>query len=152
MCVRRSAIPAAACCLLLLLSASAMAQSGDAAILQFQRSADSYAFAARQVKPPGTVHARLEEGAIFTPQVAFALRGRIAVATRKSNCAIEPTADFVVPRVNDPAVTTRPLVPCVSTTLPKLPPELEYRMAGVALILADTNRHIVVDILHGAFP
>ena len=150
--VRRYAIRAAVCGLLLPLSISAKAQSADAAILQFQRSADSYAFAVRQEKHQHIVRAPLEEGAMFTPQVAFVLRGRIAVAVRNTHCAIEPTGDFVVPRVNDSAVTTRPLVPCLSTTLPRLPPELEYRIAGVALILADTNRHVVVDILHSAFP
>jgi hypothetical protein len=36
--------------------------------------------------------------------------------------------------------------------LPKLPPELDYRSAGVALVLVDAHAGLVVDVLHGAFP
>jgi hypothetical protein len=40
----------------------------------------------------------------------------------------------------------------VSSVLPRLPEELEYRVASVALILLDTHANMVVDVLHGAFP
>jgi hypothetical protein len=36
--------------------------------------------------------------------------------------------------------------------LPKLPPELEYRSMGVALMVIDVHAGLVVDVLHGAFP
>jgi hypothetical protein len=42
--------------------------------------------------------------------------------------------------------------PCIASVLPPLPNELEYRAAGVALLLADAHVHVVVDVLHAAFP
>jgi hypothetical protein len=122
----------------------------DSAIVQFQRAADSYAFQHRQTERRGAALVPLIEGAFFTPQVAAALRDRI----RASGCEIQNAGDrdFVVPRVNATSEGTSPLPPCLSSALPKLPPELEYRAAGVALILADAHLHIVVDILHAAFP
>ena len=50
------------------------------------------------------------------------------------------------------AVGTQPLPGCVSSVLPRLPEELEYRSAGVALILLDTHANMVVDVLDGALP
>ena len=121
----------------------------DAAILQFQRAADTYAFQHRQTERRGAAPATLIEGAFFTPTVAAALRDRL----RASRCEFprSDSGDFVVPRVNSSTDGTGALPACMNALLPKLPPELEYRFAGVALILADAHLRIVVDILHAAF-
>ena len=122
----------------------------DAAVVQFQRAADSYAFSHRQTDRRGGAPASLVEGALFTPQVAAVFRSRIRSALRGS-CTLQAAADAVVPRVNAPVEGTA-LPPCLTAALPALPPELEYRAAGVALVLTDAHRHIVVDVLHAALP
>jgi hypothetical protein len=121
------------------------------AMVQFQRAADSYAFAHRQADRRGRENP-VTEGAIFTPPVAAAFRSRIQKAG--AGCTLPSAArnDFEVPRVNGPATGAGALPPCVAALLPALPPELEYRTAGVALVLTDAHLRIVVDILHAAFP
>jgi len=124
-------------------------QMDAAAIVQFQRAADSYAFEHRQTERRGAARPPLVEGAFFTPQIAAAFRDRI----RKSRCETPSSdGDSAIPRTNGSADGSTPLTPCLSAVLPALPPELEYRSAGVALILADAHLHIVVDVLHAAFP
>jgi hypothetical protein len=59
--------------------------------------------------------------------------------------------DFSVPRVNM-RVDAPPLPESGASVLPPLPDELEYRVAGVTLLLVDAHLHIVVDVLHAAFP
>ena len=125
-------------------------QMDPAAIVQFQRAADSYAFHHRQADRRGAPPAPLVEGAFFTPIVAAAFRDRI----RKSGCEMPQgsAGDSAVPRPNESSEGTRPLPPCLSAVLPALPAELEYRTSGVALLLADAHLHIIVDVLHAAFP
>ena len=120
-----------------------------AAIVQFQRAADAYAFQHRQVERRGASPAPLAEGGFFTPQAAAAFRDRLRVAVCERPQAVD--GNFVVPRVNRAIDGTSPLSPCLVAALPKLPPELEYRVAGVALILADAHLHVVVDVLHAAW-
>ena len=125
-------------------------QKDEGVILQFQRAADSYAFQHRQTERRSASPATLVEGAFFTPPVAAAFRDRL----RAAGCEYPRSGegDFVVPRVNSSSDGTNLLPPCASAALPKLPPELEYRFTGVALILADAHLHVVVDILHAALP
>ncbi len=127
----------------------------DAAIMvNFQRATDSYAFAHRQRERHGEWPAGRVEGTLFTPIVADAFRKRIrkAIAGEACRLADTPSGDFSVPRVNEP-VDHAPAVPaCIASMLPPLPDELEYRVAGVALLLVDGHLHIVVDVLHAAFP
>lgn len=150
--VRDRVAAVAAFCLVLLI-APVGAQSDERIILQFQRAADSYAFASRQADRGGPPPVMLEEGLMFTPTVSAVLRARIAVAMRTSDCVAEPQSDnFVVPRVRESASATQPLAACLVPVLPKLPVELEYRTAGVTLVLVDAKRQLVVDVLHGAFP
>jgi hypothetical protein len=130
----------------------AHAQQADAAvILQFERAADNYAFTHRQDDRRGTTPARLVEGEFFTPLVAASLRARIK---NVSGCNTPERGEggAVVPPVNTSVAGTSELPRCLTNALPRLPAELEYRAAGVALILADAHRGIVVDILHAAFP
>ncbi|CAN5579983.1 hypothetical protein BH23ACI1_BH23ACI1_28800 [soil metagenome] len=57
--------------------------------------------------------------------------------------------------INDRYPDTVPLStvpPQVLAGLPKLPPELEYRFIGRALILFDSHAHIIVDIMENAIP
>jgi hypothetical protein len=150
-------------------SASAQAPFGDAAAMtQFQRSVDSYAFLHRQVQrqlgegadrdamAAGLHAARpaAADGDIFSPVIAAAFRSRIAFARRTPGCATEsgdvPISE--VPRVEFLTMHTQPVPRCIADVLPRLPQELEYRVAGVALILVDTHANMVVDVLHGAFP
>ena len=126
---------------------------GDAAVmLEFQRAADSYAFSHRQLERRGEGAASRAEGTLFTPLVADAFRKRIRRAAAGA-CKMSDTAilDFSVPRVNM-RVDAPPVPECVASVLPPLPDELEYRVAGVTLLLVDAHLHIVVDVLHAAFP
>jgi hypothetical protein len=142
--------------LVAMLGAPASAQTfpDDHALMQFQRDADSYAFGHRQAERRGTVPSPGAEGTLFTPLAAAAFRSRISTALKKAGCSPpEPTdRDFVVPGVHSSSAGTAEVPSCVVVALPKLPPELEYRRAGVALLLVDRHLHFVVDVLHAAFP
>lgn len=138
-----------------------------AAVMRFQRSADSYAFLHRQVQrrlgEPGEAtlmadgmrRARPDAavGDFFTPLVGTTLRSRIKAAFATPGCPWPPS-DGVgrdLPRVNADAADTRPIPPCLAVALPNLPSELEYRQSGVALLLVDGHADLVVDVLPGAF-
>ena len=135
------------------------------AIVQFQRAADDYAFLHRQVERKlgdDTARARIAiairtarpvaaDGGIFTPQIAAVLRSRIAAALQHPGCSVSNDSN-VVPRPNDDAGGSPPVPACIGAALPKLPPELEFRVAGVAMLLVDAHANLVVDVVHGAFP
>jgi hypothetical protein len=122
------------------------------ALVEFQRAADSYAFTHRQTERRGAAPPAMTEGTLFTPMVSAVFRSRIQSA-RAAGCAVPGAgADYAVPRVNDPTAGSAGVPPCIAAALPRLPAELEYRMAGVALLLADAHLHIVIDVLHAAFP
>jgi hypothetical protein len=153
-------------------AAPSIARSQDfgdaAAIIQFQRSVDSYAFQHRQVQRRlgervdqqamaiGMRAARpmAAEGEFFTPIIAAAFHNRIAFALRAPSCGFVTSnpASSEVPRVGILALKAQPLPSCLLGVLPHLPEELEYRAVGVVLILVDTHANTVVDVLHGAFP
>jgi hypothetical protein len=123
------------------------------AMIEFQRAADAYAFSHRQIERRGQGPAARIEGTLFTPVIADAFRKRLRAATAGGACAVpEPAGgDFTVPRVNAPVEGLSVVPPCIAARLPPLPAELEYRIAGVALVLADAHLRIVVDVLHAAF-
>jgi hypothetical protein len=143
----------------LLLSAAVAGMAGDvhaqqsdaAVILQFERAADTYAFTHRQDDRRGTAPARLVEGEFFTPIAAASFRARIR-SVAGCNARAHGEGGYEVPAVNASAASTDPLPQCIAVVLPPLPEELEYRVAGVALLLADAHRNVVVDVLHAAFP
>lgn len=136
------------------------------AITPFLRAVDAYAFQHRQVErragdaPDQSAMAAAMrssrqaagEGAMFSPPVANAFRARIAAALRSTSCRQPSSASAVVPRPNDDASGAAPLASCVAATLPRLPEELDYRIAGVALLLVDVHANLVVDVLHAAVP
>lgn len=135
------------------------------AITQFQRAADAYAFQHRQIQRrlgEGADQAAMaaairaarpsSEGEFFTPMAGDAFRRRIAARLKAADCTVASgTVNAEVPRVGVLAISTDAVPACLITALPRLPEELEYRIASVALILLDTHANIVVDVLHGAF-
>jgi hypothetical protein len=131
---------------------AAQVPTATQAIVQFQRAADSYAFRHRQVERRGSPAPVPIEGALFEPHAAAAFRERIAVASRLG-CEVRAVVDdFEVPRVNTFAGRTRPAPACLVAALPRLPAELEYRLAGPALLVTDVHLQVVVDVLHAALP
>lgn len=141
-------------------------QADVEAIIRFQRAADTYAFTHRQterrlggdpdrdalsrgmrVARPG------QEGDLISPVVGEVFRTRLDRAIRTGQCtAPAQGTDFRVPRVNESARGTATLPACLAAVLPKLPPELEFRSAGPALLLVDVHADLVIDVLHGALP
>ena len=72
---------------------------------------------------------------------------------RQSLRRSEPVA--VPLRVNESYPESVPLQttpPSLLRNLPKLPPELEYRVVGRALVLRDTGANLIVDLLPNALP
>jgi hypothetical protein len=129
----------------------AAGQADTRVIVEFQRAADSYAFAHRQADRRGGRNDAVE-GVLFTPEVVRVLRSQIANGVKRSGCEIKLQGNSVVPRVNQSTDGTFPLSSCLAALLPRMPEELEYRTAGRNLILADAHLHIVVDVLHDAIP
>jgi len=140
--------------------------SDAAAIIQFQRSVDTYAFdhrrvqrslgeGADQVAMAAGVHAARRsaaDGDFFTPTIAAAFHNRIATALKHQDCTIGiGTPGAEVPRVGVLTINASDLPECVLSVLPRLPEELVYRRVGVVMILLDTHANMVVDVLHGAF-
>jgi hypothetical protein len=129
------------------------------AVVDFQRAADAYAFLHRRVerslpaatpdalaaairaaRPPGTQH-------LFTPTAANAFRNAVTRAMR-AGCDVGDLAGPPAGAVEyGSATSTRAVTPCLSAVLPALPAELEYRSAGGALVIVDTQAAMVIDVL-----
>lgn len=150
-------------------SARSQESFGDAvAIIQFQRSVDSYAFQHRQVQrrlgeaadqkalaaAMRAARPSAADGDFFTQIIAAAFHARISTALRTQGCktaALDGSASNEVPRVGALAIGLHPVPGCLLRVLPQLPEELEYRATGVVLVLIDTHAKTIVDVLHGAF-
>ena len=102
-----------------------------------------------------------QQGAIFSPEITrefrrligIAMRGQSSVDVKKSLSRAEPVR--LTLHVNDAYPSNVPLQstpPSILMNLPRLPPELEYRIAGHALVLRDTSANIVVDLIPDAIP
>ncbi len=136
------------------------------AITQFQRAVDEYAFQHRQIQrrlgegaDQAAIAAAMRaarpsaDGDFFTPIVGDAFRRRIANRLRRPGCEVSGGVEgSEVPRVGVAALGWQVVPSCLLAVLPRLPEELEYRVASVALILVDTHANLVVDVLHGALP
>jgi hypothetical protein len=134
-------------------------------IVRFQRAADDYAFLHRRIQrtlgedPGGRAMAaairaarpNAADGDIFSEEIAAVLRARIVRSIKKAGCEIAGRSGEVL-RPNQDASAAAAMPACVELALPKLPPELEYRIAGVTLLLVDSHANLVVDVVHGAFP
>jgi hypothetical protein len=102
-----------------------------------------------------------KQGEIFTPEIskefrrllALAMAGQNSTDVKKSLARAEPVRPML--RINEPYPTDVPLQstpPTILLNLPRLPQELEYRIAGNALVLRDVNANIVVDLIPNAIP
>jgi hypothetical protein len=101
------------------------------------------------------------QGAIFSPEImkefhrliGLAMQGANSADIQKSLARSEPVR--VPLKVNESYPPNIPLQSTPATilmNLPRLPPELEYRIAGHALALRDDVANIVVDLMPDAIP
>jgi len=100
------------------------------------------------------------EGDIFSPYVADLFRERMARTLRPfEGTPLAPAATPAEPAV--PVITIgeplpkdpgRQIFAWLLATLPVLPTELEYRLIGRNLVIADVGADIAVDVLRGALP
>ena len=143
-------------------------------VSEFQRAADSYAFLHRQVErrirlthrrdgETGEVIASTElraallaerasdlESPLFMPAVVAEFRRIAATAARAPGCdpgELRSGVWEMSHQIHSPATGARPLSTCISTALPRLPDELEYRSAGTVLLVVDVHANLVVDVL-----
>lgn len=143
------------------------------AIVEFQRTADRYAFLHRQVERKlGLAHRRAGEATdigerelaaaliaeraanrielFSSTDVVTAFRNLAARAVRAPGCDAGELRSGVwemTHQVNSPASDTRPIAGCIALLLPDLPVELEYRSAGTVLLVVDVHANLVVDVL-----
>jgi hypothetical protein len=102
------------------------------------------------------------QGSIFTPEIQAEFRRLIGLTmpTSKDAARIDKSLKHAEPvrlklRVNDAYPTGVPLQstpPSLLLGLPKLPPELEYRIAGPDLAIRDVEANMVIDFISGAIP
>jgi hypothetical protein len=105
----------------------------------------------------------VKQGDIFAPEISaefrrligIAMRGADAVRIKESLRSAEPVN--VPLRVNStyPAPAKVPLQstpPTLLMNLPKLPPELDYRVVGHNLALRDVKANLIIDLIHNAIP
>lgn len=102
------------------------------------------------------------QGDLFTPEISaefrrligMAMQGTDAAQVGKSLHRAEPV-HLKALRVNQSYTKHVPLQSTPSTlllNLPKLPPELEYRVVGRALVLRDVEANLIVDFFPDAIP
>jgi hypothetical protein len=102
-----------------------------------------------------------KQGDIFSQEISKEFRSLIALAmagqnkgeVTKSLARSEPVK--LTLHVNEAYPANVPLQstpPTILLNLPRLPPELEYRIAGHALVLRDTVANLVVDLIPDAIP
>jgi hypothetical protein len=104
------------------------------------------------------------QGDIFSPEISSEFRRLIALAMQGQNAAhVKESLKSAEPEVrsevrvevnhkypsNVPLQTTPPTL---LENLPKLPPELEYRVVGHYLILLDSKCNLIVDFIANAIP
>ena len=104
---------------------------------------------------------KAKPGDIFTPEIskefrrllAFARAGQNDSDVKKSLARAEPVR--LILHVNETYPASVPLQstpPSILMNLPRLPPELEYRIIGRTLTLRDSVANIVVDLMPDAIP
>jgi hypothetical protein len=104
------------------------------------------------------------QGDIFSPEIssefrrliALAMQGQNAGRVEKSLKSAEPDVRVQVRvEVNHKYPSDVPLQSTPATllgNLPKLPPELEYRVVGHYLVLLDSKCNLIVDFIANAIP
>lgn len=109
-----------------------------------------------------TQRAQAKAGDIFTPPVSQLFKELIATPMRSDTSGriqaslrhAEPVRGLSL-EVNQEYPQTSAMQstpPTLLANLPKLPPELEYRIVGRELVLLDTKSNLIVDLLPDAFP
>lgn len=103
-----------------------------------------------------------KQGDIFSPEItqefkrliAMAFQGENASRVRASLHRAEPVIDVKVQvnAVYPEKVPLQSTPPSILINLPKLPPELDYRIVGHNLVLRDVGANIIVDYIPGAIP
>lgn len=105
--------------------------------------------------------AQAHQGDIFTQGVTKEFERLIAIAMQGKNSAdIKKSLQRSEPvnlklRVNDAYPSGIPLQSTPATLLlnfPRLPPQLEYRIVGHALVLRDSHANLIVDLIPDAIP
>jgi hypothetical protein len=105
--------------------------------------------------------AKARQGDIFTPAISkefnrllgLAMAGGNNVGIQKSLAHSEPV--HLALHVNETYPADVPLQstpPTILMNLPRLPPELEYRIDAHALVLRDTGANLVIDLIPNAIP
>ena len=111
------------------------------------------------------VRANARQGDLITPDVARMFRRRVATclpadqwaaifadnAQEEEDVRIGPPPALHVNMEWPEQVLFGFVPPQLLATLPRLPPELQYRIIGNALVLWDHHANILVDFLPGAF-
>ena len=111
----------------------------------------------------GAARPRARQGAIFTPAISAEFRRLIATAMRGPNAArirasLRHDAPVHLRIAVNASYPVRAGVPLQSTpptlllNLPKLPPQLEYRIVGRQLVLRDSGANLIVDFMPRAIP
>jgi len=101
------------------------------------------------------------QGNIFTPDVAaefrrligLAMQGKDASHVHQSLQHAEPVRVRIV--VNEPYPSGVPLQstpPTLLMNLPRLPPDIDYRVVGNNLVLRDAKSNLIVDFIPNAIP
>jgi hypothetical protein len=102
------------------------------------------------------------QGDLFTPEVSAEFRRLIGITMQGTDAAqigkslhrAEPV-HLKALRVNQSYPKQVPLQstpPTLLLNLPKLPPEVEYRVVGRALVLRDVEANLIVDFIPDALP
>jgi len=133
-------------------------RQAEADVQALRKTASAQEITSRETALAESVRAHhpAKQGDIFTPEiagefrrlVAITMNGPNAAAVRKSLKSAEPVQLSL--KVNDIYPERAPLQstpPTLLINLPKLPPELQYRVVGRALVLLDTSAAIVVDFI-----
>lgn len=132
------------------------AAEADVMALRKTGSADEIAKRQADLATSLREHRPAKQGDIFTPEIAGEFRRLVAVTmkgpdaarVKKSLKSAEPVQLSL--KVNDTYPERAPLQstpPTLLMNLPKLPPELEYRVVSRALILLDVKAGILVDFI-----
>ena len=87
------------------------------------------------------------QGDIFTPEISSEFRRLIALAMQgPSSGRVEKSLK------RQPSVPLQSTPPTLLVNLPKLPPELEYRVVGHYLALMDSKANLFLDYIPNAIP
>ncbi len=89
----------------------------------------------------------------FQRLISLSMQGRDAAHIHTSLQSSEPVR--IPLRVNEPYPADLPvqsMPPTLLVNLPKLPPEVEFRIVGSSLVLLDTKANLIVDFMPNAIP